>query len=149
MLLALLVTAQVAALAPADAADETATGKARHRPCASVVVGSPQALPGRSSFSVTKILDLELRAHTRPLPAGPHLVELKLYTPRGHLYEVLPVALEATRSKKASRRHAVARLPVAGTSIVAASLFGRWRVDVHLDGAPQSCGIPTHFRLTP
>ena len=141
MLLALLVTAQLAAAEPATSG--------RHRPCASVVVGSPQALPGRSSFSVTRILDLELRAQVRPLPAGPHLLELKLYTPRGHLYEVLPVAFEGTRPKKTERRRVVARLPVAGTSIVAASLFGRWRVDVHLDGAPQSCGTATHFRLTP
>ena len=143
MLLALLVTAQVAAAEPA-----TSTG--RHRPCATVVVGSPQAPHGAmSAFSVTKILDLELRAYLRPLPAGPHVVELKLYTPRGHLYEVLPVAFERTRSKKIVLRPVAARLPVAGTSIVTASLFGRWRVDVHLDGAPQSCGTATHFRLTP
>jgi len=154
MLLALLVTAQVTAVTPAQDAAEPSAAVGRHRPCASVVVGSPQAAPARSGFSVTKILDLELRAKVRPLPAGPHLLELKLYTPRGHLYDVLPVAFDGRRLKKthdgrAVRQDVVATLPVAGTSIVAASLFGRWRVEVHLDGAPHSCGSPTHFRLTP
>jgi hypothetical protein len=47
------------------------------------------------------------------------------------------------------RHRVVATLPVAGTSIVAASLFGRWRVDAHLDGAVDSCGTPAFFRLAP
>jgi hypothetical protein len=154
MLLALLVTAQLGTAAPAEEAAEHGSSSGRRHPCASVVVTSPQARPGRSSFSVTKILDLELLVQLQPLPAGPHLLELKLYTPRGHLYEVLPLTFEGTRSTKtraggAEPQRVVARLPVAGTSIVAASLFGRWYVDVHLDGAPQSCGIPTRFRLTP
>ncbi len=179
MLLALLLTAQsVGAVAPVREAGEPATGPRQRVSCATVMVTTPEGGPARSGFSVTRILDLELRAHLRPLPAGPHLLELKLYTPHGHLYQVLPVAFEGTasmpapvatqapwqaayrdplpaqaaplvRADRAVRQRVVATLPVAGTSIVAASLFGRWRVDVHLDGAPESCGTPAFFRLAP
>jgi hypothetical protein len=86
------------------------------------------------------------------------MLEMKVYTPRGHLYQVLPVALEGARSHEhaplareggAAHQRVMATVPVAGTSIVAGSLFGRWRVDLHLDGAQQSCGAPAYFRLTP
>jgi hypothetical protein len=178
MLLALLVMAQsVTATVPAPG--EVVPGLGRPASCATVMVVTPGGAPTRSAFSATRILDLELRAHVRPLPAGPHLLELKLYTPHGHLYQVLPVAFEGAgaasagdaaapqapwqaayrglplqaaplvRAQRAVRHRVVATLPVAGTSIVAASLFGRWRVDAHLDGAVDSCGTPAFFRLAP
>jgi hypothetical protein len=89
--------------------------------CATVLVVSPQEVPGRSGFSVTRILDLELRAHLRPQPAGPHLLELKLYTPHGHLYQVLPVAFEGSASTPApvatqARWQAVRARAAAGAS---------------------------------
>ena len=176
MLLALLVMAQsVGATVSAPGEVVRSPGRAS---CATVMVVTPKGKPTRSAFSVTRILDLELRAHVRPLPAGPHLLELKLYTPHGHLYQVFPVAFEGAVSSqgvvapqaawqaayrdglplrpaplvqadRATRQRVVATLPVAGTSIVAASLFGRWRVDAHLDGAAESCGTPAFFRLAP
>lgn len=180
MLLALLLTAQAAgATIPVGEEAVTEAALTRGASCATVVVTSPQVSPGRPGFSVTQILDLDLRAYVRPLPAGPHLLELKLYTPHGHLYQVLPVAFEGSSSDAspadvapaqwqaayrnplpvqrapfvrvggAVRQRVRATLPVAGTSIVTASLFGRWRVEVHIDGAPRSCGTPATFRLGP
>jgi hypothetical protein len=34
----------------------------------------------------------------------------------------------------------VAALPVGGTSITTASLYGEWQVEAYLDGAEQPCG---------
>jgi hypothetical protein len=51
------------------------------------------------------------------------------------------------RETGASRCEVTARLPVAGTWIVTNSLYGRWRVDVRLDGGAPSGS--THFVLAP
>ncbi len=178
MLLALLVMAQSVG-ATVQPPGEVAPGPGRQASCATITVLTPGGAPTRASaFSATRILDLELRADVRPLAAGPHLLELKLYTPHGHLYQVLPVAFEGSgpsrgklpepaawqaaygnslplrpaplvQADRALRQRVVATLPVAGTSITSASLFGRWRVDAHLDGAAESCSTPAFFRLAP
>jgi hypothetical protein len=46
-------------------------------------------------FSATQILDLQFRTTlARPLK-GQHVLELKVYTPKGHLYQVLTVPFSA------------------------------------------------------
>jgi hypothetical protein len=156
MLLTLVLLAQAVGGAAGEEAGDPGAGVRRRTPCATVEVVSPQGLPGRSGFSATQILDLELRAFVRPLRGGPHLLELKVYTPRGHLYQVLPVAFEGSggaasfvRVGGAVRQRVVATLPVAGTAIVTTSLYGRWTAAVHLDGATESCATPVSFRLVP
>jgi hypothetical protein len=186
MLLTLVVIGQALGAVVLEGPRASAADLPGQMPCATVEVVSPQVRtrppgpggPGRAVFSATQILDLEFRALVRPMPTGPHLLELKVYTPKGHLYQVLPVAFEGsgpvTRRKGPPpswqalyrtplpvrraprvrvgndvRQRAVATLPVAGTAIVATSLYGHWTVAVHLDGAPSSCGRTASFRLVP
>jgi hypothetical protein len=136
------------------------------RPRLMLLVRSPQlsAPPQDATFRVTEILDLEFLALLPFNVRGRHLLELKVYTPNGHLYQILttpiasrPPLAAAPRRLRAvsgyprpleeqplvpmrfagSRVHgARARLPVAGTWIVSSSLYGRWRVDGHLDHSP-------------
>jgi len=173
---AVLVLAQAAG-APARAGfSEDYPGPGRPQ-CAAVQVRSPQqprAQP-RSAFSATRILDLEFQTLLRWGLAGSHTLQLKVYTPRGHLYQVLtipfagsgpggasgatpekrwvdgyPLPLDEQQAKavrfEGARRHQVsANLPVAGTSIMTSSLYGQWRVEPYLDGAPEACGPPRAF----
>ncbi len=124
-------------------------------------------------FSVTKILDLTL---TVLLPAsieGEHLVEMRVFTPDGQLYRSLAVpfaksappgaaraiegyarpvpqqALKRVRRGRSLFAAASATLPVGGTDIVSSGLYGRWRVEAHLDGAEQRCGLVGLFDLSP
>src|SRR6202008_1012118 len=52
--------------------------------CVAVAVSSPQAPKGRVSFSATKILDLQFGAILRSRIGGEHVLNLKVYTPKGH-----------------------------------------------------------------
>jgi hypothetical protein len=57
----------------------------------------PKTRRGRAVFSATEILDLEFHVLLpRRLP-GEHSVELRVHTPRGHLYQSLTVPFSATR----------------------------------------------------
>jgi hypothetical protein len=73
-------------------------------------------------------------------------LQLRLYTPDGFLYQVL-------EAKPVPGRHAThrfeARLPVAGTSIMASGLYGRWRVVPHLDDRREPCGTSRSFVIKP
>lgn len=125
-------------------------------------VSSPQ-LPTRGeprAFSANRITDLEFEAVFGGRIGGSHVLELKLYTPRGYLYQVLTVPFSAARGGR--RRHlpgnprffrerelrvagpgtyqVSARLPVAGTWITTNSLYGSWRVEAHVDGALSPSG---------
>src|SRR5512140_3338106 len=65
----------------------------RLSPRVSVSVSSPQ-LPGhgeRRGFRASRITELQFDTAFPRRLAGPHVLELKLYTPRGHLYQVLTV----------------------------------------------------------
>jgi hypothetical protein len=104
-------------------------------------------------FSAAEILDLEVQV---VVPAGlssPDL-ELKLFTPKGHLYQKLALpsvsALSSTASKRKPRYKTVtARIPVAGTTIVNSSLYGTWRVEAYLEGEPAACVKPRTFVIKP
>jgi hypothetical protein len=77
-------------------------------------------------------------------------VVLKVLTPNGHLYDTLvpePVHVEKARAPERPRLRA--RLPVAGTSIVTSSLYGRWSVVPYLGADGDACGRPLAFWVDP
>lgn len=55
---------------------------------------------------------------------------------------------QETRRGKRRYRRVSATLPVAGTSIVASSLYGRWTAVAFLDGSMESCGPAARFVIT-
>jgi hypothetical protein len=108
-------------------------------------------------FSASSTLDLGLAVAVRPDLSPDARLELRLLTPRGHLYQSLAVAppapadpeaagttgkAERGRARREARTLSTA-FPVAGTAIVNHSLYGRWTVEPYLDG--QSCGPPVRF----
>jgi hypothetical protein len=151
------------------------------RVCAAIQVTSPQNPPRTKavSFSATKILDLEIGALMTRKLAGEHLLEIKVFTPRGHLYQSFavpfaapsgprptgegprlrqvdgypqPLVEQAMRPVRAGGqvRYLVgARLPVAGTSIMTSSLYGSWRAEAYLDGGLKPCGPARTFAINP
>lgn len=123
-----------------------------------VIVTSPdvEVRPGLPTFRATEILEVQFAAQFRQRPTGDHLVEFKVYTPTGALYQTLtvpftgqdrarqlrpvegyPAALLERRIRQTEqlKYYVFARLPVAGTWIVTNSLYGGWRVDAHFDGS--------------
>jgi hypothetical protein len=89
-------------------------------------------------------LKLEARLHGRA--KRERRLQLRVYTPRGFLYQVLELPLDPGPSRK---RRLEARLPVAGTSIMASGLYGRWRVVPHLDDRREPCGRGRTFVIKP
>ena len=138
------------------------TAAAAHGPtgqCAVVTVRSPQAPHGTTQrFSAARILDVEFGTALRKRLSGAHVLNLRVYTPKGHLYQELSVAFDAGQpvgasdaAEEARRRQPrmVARLPVGGTSITNASLFGRWKVVPHLDLSQRPCSAASVFTIAP
>jgi hypothetical protein len=124
--------------------------------CAAVVVSSAQAPRGRTTFSARQILDVEFTASLRKKLTGNHVLSLKVYTPKGHLYQELSVPFYAGSpdggtAKRASARlpKLATRMPVGGTSITNASLYGKWKVVPHIDGNVRSCSAATTFSIKP
>lgn len=169
---AVLVVAQAAGVpAPEELRQDKRHGR---RECVAIQVVSPQQPKARPhpAFSATRILDLEFRAFLRRRLQGQHTLQLKVFTPRGHLYQVLTVPFTApghhpgkrqvdgypqpvdeqearlVRLEGAHRHQVSATLPVAGTSIMTNSLYGQWRVEPYLDGEPEACGPPQSFAIT-
>lgn len=154
--------------------------------CVALAVSSAEAPKSRVSFSATRILDLQFGALLRSRISGEHVLNLKVYTPKGHLYQQIDVPfrggtvsaasdarattaseagprmrkvegypqalpeqdLVAARTPTGQRGYQVsARLPVAGTSIMTSSLYGKWRIVPHIDGSLKACGAPTVFSI--
>jgi hypothetical protein len=135
-------------------------------------VTSPQ-VKGRTRdpFSATRILDLRLAVQMRSRLTGRHVLELKVFTPRGHLYQTLTAPFTSTRPRArwvdghpsplteqvpqevgtgAGRTYEVAAtLPVGGTAIQSNSLYGQWQVLAYLDGNTQACGTGGRFGIGP
>ena len=122
-------------------------------------ISSPQArsAPGDPVFQATRILEVELEAEFKQRLSGDHRLDFHVYTPKGKLYQVFTVPFSgrggparprrvdgyprplAERGMKAAGRDKYVvstRMPVAGTWIVTHSLYGRWRVEGFMDGAP-------------
>lgn len=152
-----------------------AIDKARRSRCARVTVSTverPNAR-GRRRFSASSSADLVFHVlfNTRLEPE--HLVTLKVFTPNGHMYRQydVPVESELTKKSKPTKKVGgypypvkvqVARpvevdgtklkvvsvpFPVAGSTIVTSSLYGKWRVEISLDGAARPCGRPRYFTI--
>jgi hypothetical protein len=147
-------------------------------PCRSLTVASAEETQGKPGvkFSAAKTIDLTFRLQLDAGVTGDHVVELRVFTPRGFLYRSItaPVALGAAAASSPKERavggyprpqrvvrSTAAKLgaetvnqielafPVGGTDIVGSSLYGRWRVQPFLDGAADPCGGDAAFRITP
>lgn len=127
------------------------------------------------TFSAHKIIDLRLVIKLGNPNRLPALLDLRFFGPNGHLYESKALAIrtsahgggvghqrtvsgyplpvdeqtpQETREGGASDRIVTAKLAVGGTLITTNSLYGRWRVDIHADGAAGPCAS-AQFALTP
>lgn len=109
------------------------------------------------NFSAAEVLDLEFQI---VVPANTSLagrpLELKLFTPKGHLYQTLAVPAASTASgtagtpKRRPRYQTLtARLPVAGTTIVNNSLYGTWKAEAYLEGERTACAKARSFVIKP
>jgi hypothetical protein len=87
------------------------------------------------------------RGGPEPAAAAPAL-RLKVYAPNGDLYDVLEASSPDGRGRRRLLR-GEARLPVAGSSIIHSSLYGRWRVVPFVEGAEAPCGRPRTFSIQP
>jgi hypothetical protein len=176
----LLVAGQVESAAPSAAASRVPRGnEPAPQVCSALQVTSPEAAPRSkaASFSATKILDLEIGALMNRRLTGDHVLEIKVFTPRGHLYQSfsVPFSGAVTRAAAAPRMRQVdgypqpmaeqpvrtvrdagqvrylvsTRLPVAGTSIMTSSLYGAWRAEAYLDGGLKPCGPAKTFTINP
>lgn len=171
----MLIIGVVVALAQVAQTAPGASGVARgHGECSAILVSSPQQPPSarsKTTFSAVQILDLRFGTVLRRQPTGPHLLELKVYTPRGHHYQTLAVPFAAdgkpggwrrvegypqplaeqqtkTVSHQGTRAYEVSTsLPVGGTAIMTNSLYGKWRVEPYLDGSV--CGQSATFEILP
>jgi hypothetical protein len=183
---AVLALAQAATAAPPHRAPTTPPDESFAGQCLAVAVSSPETPSARVSFSATRILDLQLGTVLRSRISGEHVLNLKVYTPKGHLYQQFDVPfrgsgvgtaggvasevseagprmrrvdgypqllpeqdLVAARTPSGQRGYRVsARLPVAGTSIMTSSLYGKWKVVPYIDGDVKPCGAATAFSIT-
>ncbi len=130
------------------------------------------------TFSATQIVDLDLSIlvsrHAARRFGEQHPLEFRVFTPKGHLYQTLSVVVTADAGKRGrevrlhghhgSRRVTVfsevvhrqgrylkasARLPVAGTPMIANGLYGAWTVQAFVDGEAVPCAPEATFTLTP
>ena len=104
----------------------------------------PDGLP--PSFSVTRTRDLHFRTQVGRRDVRETLY-LKVYTPRGHLYQTLtvPFAAREPGADGVMRHQVSARMPVTGTAIMTEGLYGEWKVEPWLGGTTAACGPPTAF----
>lgn len=144
--------------------------------CPHVVVSSAEnpTEAAVNHFSAVKTTDLVFHVMFTGEVAKDHVVTLNVYTPHGHLYRRLDVPVAPARGNVPAgtrrlqgypypvkvrtpvqrtvggKRYAVVdvTLPVAGTSIVTSSLYGRWQVEVVMDGARQPCPGRRSFYIT-
>lgn len=146
------------------AVDATAQAAAPRTPCQSVWVTAPVVSgesPSPSSnpleFSAAEVLDLEFRI---VIPADASRagrpLELKLFTPKGHLYQTLAIPAGASApgrltapKRRAGHQTLTARLPVAGTTIVNNSLYGTWKAEAYFEGERTACAKPRTFVIKP
>lgn len=174
----LLLTAAVVLMA----APESHAAK-KDKSCLAVLVGSPQVDPRESrwttspSFSATGVLDVEFAIlFSKQIAAqfdSVHMVEFRVYTPTGALYEAITIPMTTNRNRAAERHRvpgypdlvpvrvlesvnhglgqgmfAKVKLPIAGTPIVSNSLYGVWKATALVEDEPAFCGTPAEFTIT-
>lgn len=158
--------------------------------CLGVAIGSKQKLGmkgkdanelefenGINSFSATKVLDVDFAIiFSQQIAAqftNVHVVEFRVYTPQGNLYQSISIPMTSDASK-AGQRHRVAgypdlipiqvlqsinhgggrgmmakvTLPVAGTPIVSNSLYGTWTAAAVVEDEVAPCSTPAQFLIT-
>lgn len=118
----------------------------------------------RPIFDVTRFLDLHFDIVLDGGLTGDHIVALELQTPSGHLYQRIeipmttevgggdqkrrlpglpnpvPIQLAVRRQSNGLNQWMIGSdLPVAGTSIVNNSIYGRWSLQLYLDGQALEC----------
>ena len=147
--------------------------------CIGVSFSSDQKNKGKfdTSFSATEIIDVDLSVLFPPgiaaKFAGNHKIEVRIYTPRGHLYQSMTVPftsdptrkgnhvtidgypqqletqlLEEVTTSNGKQLRVLARLPVAGTPILTNSMYGTWRAQAYVDDEPVACSKPATFQVT-
>jgi len=114
--------------------------------CAVVEIESDSKPRRGHGFRATRMLGLEFETRLVGRLERERTLRLRVYTPQGFLYQVLEVPIEHQGQK---RRRLEARLPVAGTSIMASGLYGRWKVVPHLDDRREPCGTARNFVIEP
>ncbi len=141
----LLMLSLLLAAAPSGAG---ASQPQRERPaaCAVVAIESDQAPRAVRRFRATRIHDLAFEARVLGQARREYSLQLRVYTPDGFLYQVLETRSAPLRGP-GSRFEA--RLPVAGTSIMASGLYGRWTVVPHESGRREPCGRGRSFVIRP
>ncbi|MBP7866928.1 MAG: hypothetical protein KA419_13375 [Acidobacteria bacterium] len=166
-----LAVLSLAAWTGALAETEASAGPAT---CVMILAGSAEETPGTwgTAFSATRTVDLTFTVVFRKNLRGEHLLELRVFTPQGDLYQSISGQV-AEEGKKAEKRkvpgYAMPRLqwvptpishgdrrglkvdvpfPVGGTLIQTSSLYGQWRVEAYVDGARIPCTEPLHFWIT-
>jgi hypothetical protein len=143
----LLLTVALSAFLVQDVAAGTAPA------AVSLSIGAiPKVSVRGARYSASRVDDLEITATLAPQVRGAHRLALKVFTPRGHLYQTLalPFAAPAAPSRRRPpivSQRVSARVPVSGTLIVTSSLYGRWRVVPYLDDAAQPCGRELRFEI--
>jgi len=180
-----------AALLGGVAAPAHAQKKAfRDKSCLAIVAGSMQKLGkngkddkerefenGASSFSATKVLDLDFAiVFSQDVAAqftNVHVVEFRILTPNGNLYQSISIPMTSDPSKL-GQKHRVAgypdlipvqvlqsishnggkgmlarvTLPIAGTPIISNSLYGTWTAMALVEDDATPCSTPLRFTIT-
>lgn len=166
-----LAAVQVPAQTGPEVELSTKASKSQCPKMAFSAVEKPQAM-GRS-FSAARSADLVFHVLFDRSLEEERVVTLKVFTPNGHLYRRFDVPLASgNENSPESARHLPGYpypvrvpkpktvkvngrkfesvdvlFPVAGSTIITSSLYGRWNVEVFLDDAPDPCGKPTFFHL--
>jgi hypothetical protein len=135
---ALVALAPLAAPQPEPPREHTPT-------CEIAAIRSDRGAHGHTHFSATRILELRFETLLEVRPKQQRRLRLRLYTPDGFLYQVL----QTKPARQGEQRRFQARLPVAGTSIMASGLYGRWKVVPYLDDAQKPCGRGQSFVIRP
>jgi len=143
-------------------------------------VSAPEVNAGAfgSSFSGVAVIDLKLSAlftQSRLAQlAGDHVIEFRVFTPHGHLYQSISVPFSADTKSKGQKRDvtgyprpipvevlskvtfetrsywaATVTLPVGGTTITTNSMYGAWTAKAFIDGDGVPCGTDAIFTITP
>lgn len=152
----------------------------RAQGCVGIATNSQQQAGGAfgESFSAAQILDVDLWVLFTPGSvkrfADDHTVEVKIFTPRGYLYQSVHVPFSSDTARRGKSRkvdgypHPIAtkvlqditwkngkhvgtsiRLAVGGTMISSSSLYGSWTAEAYVDGEPLRCSQPATFNITP